>query len=149
MIATPVFSNVWNKYSFGLSTVIDSYRLLWIIINCYRFWQSIKIDNFFLWVRLWSISIDNNRRLISIDINWYRVYRLISDIDFYRLTTPGLQVLEQNCLQKPPGSDKYIIDDITNGCFPVIWPVRHGNPHSLVLMTAWLSGNVPRELEAP
>ena len=54
VIATPwrwsnasLQQNVWNKYSFGLSTVID-------------FCQSIKIDNFFLWVRLLSIT-DINR----------------------------------------------------------------------------------------
>ena len=70
---------LWTKTLRGqLSIVID-------------FCQSIKLDDFFLWVRLWSI-IDINRYQSypsAIDIDWYRVYRLISDIDFYRLTTPG------------------------------------------------------------
>ena len=47
------------------------YRLLSIIID----------------YRLLSIlPIDKNQS--TIDIDWYRVYRLISDIDFYRSTTP-------------------------------------------------------------
>ena len=60
---------VWNKYSFGLSIVID-------------FCQSIKIDNFF---SVSSIVIDYRYQSIAFG-EWYR---LISDIDFYRLTMSG------------------------------------------------------------
>ena len=65
------------------------YRLLSIAIEYYPLSQSTTIDNnFFLWVELLSIT-DLNRYQSVIDIKWYRWYRLISDIDFYGLTTPG------------------------------------------------------------
>ena len=41
-------------------------------------------DKFFLWVRLLLIT-DFNRYQ-----SWYLLYWLVSDIDFYRLTTPGV-----------------------------------------------------------
>ena len=72
MIATPVFSNMFEINTLLdyrlLSIVIDYYGLLSIVID---FCQLIKVANSifceFDFDRL-PISIDNNRRLISIDI---------------------------------------------------------------------------------
>ena len=55
------------KYSFGLSTVIGNYRLSVGIDFC----QSIKIDNFFLSVRLLSCSLtDSFQHLSGENYNW-------------------------------------------------------------------------------
>ena len=84
----PVFFVV-IKHGFWIHIIIDYHGLASFVIYCYRFLQ---IDKnwliFYLWVRLWSIT-DINRCQSAIDIDWYQVYRLISDIDFYRLTPPG------------------------------------------------------------
>ena len=60
-------SNHCYSISFGLSTVIDNYRLSIVIDSC----QSIKIDNFFCEFDCYRlpISIDSNWRLTSIDID--------------------------------------------------------------------------------
>ena len=100
-IATPVFSNMFEinthlDYRL-LSIVIDYYGLLSIVID---FRQSIKIDNF--------CDFDYRYQPITIS-DLYRVYRLISDVNFYRLTTPGVQrfALSLKCRKEFSSNEKF------------------------------------------
>ena len=77
--------SIIGEYRFPIEIDNDFFRLLSITINSYRF-LSILFDKLFFSVTLISIDLIP----ISIDINWwikYRWRRLISDMDFNRLTT--------------------------------------------------------------
>ena len=104
----------------------DIYTL--IIIDCYRFCQSITIDDkFFLWVRLLSIT-DFNQYQSVIDIDWIDWFPVSISIDWLRLV-----LMKWFFLTKCP-FNKLTVKDIKNNVLGPSnrWPRRLNRGNYLI-----------------